>query len=1243
MSSEPSAASEATRRRARRVSAEWLEGNPEPSAEDWANHRSDHPDLAAELDLLWAELEELEELLDLSRADVIAHLRERWGEDGSTRVSNSPPKGIAPDHILLKHLSSIDPTRQRYTIREEVARGGMGVVYRVWDEDLGRYLAMKVMRSRMRSRLEPDRMLVDDRSLASFLDEVQITSQLDHPGIVPVHELGLDEAGQVFFTMRLVRGQTLGEVFRLAEEGKDGWNQTRAVGVLLKACEAVGFAQSKGVIHRDLKPANIMVGRFGEAYVMDWGLAQVMGREDTHKRPVIAGVNSSIHVIQADKGAENEEFSHFARSVQGTPAYMAPEQANPWIVEIGPEADVYSLGAILYRLLSGTRPYGHEAPKAGARDRLRLVRSGPPRSLGEFTERDIPASLRAIADKAMSREPANRYRNAMQMAAELRNYLEDRVVDAGSKPTAAMRFRWLGQHPIAAMVIAFSMVLAAGLLWQRSNRFSRSLTSLTELREKESAALAALQALNRSRRLGDDPARDLLFALRAAQLQDSLRSSSHDLELRSAALTAMDSNRLVRRFEGGTACRFGPRGMWLAVGYTDGHVSLKHVDPDGATVELGKLHSHAASQLAFDRLGSVLASQDESGELVLQTIPRGPRKILKTGAGTPLLLDIQADLLLSVSTEGSISSYHVPSGQPLAHVEHHQTIERAQLDESGRRFWILSHAGELSLWNAPSGELIQQVATHVKDAKFRPDSGELIYLLVDGSLLREAQSSALKPSQFPAGTHHISASGQGVFGSGQAGLWAQWDRDPSLTQLAIKPLFEISVSNNGRRLIGVDDMHGGVFIELPEGQASVAFAANEIPMRALWSPNGGHFALFPSHELVATQPVANQANISGAAPAQSRVELWSAQGSPYLPELLAHNRAVSALAFASKNDRLAIGSKDRSLSLWTLDNPCAPRYLGTIRDLPGPVELIEFHPRDERLLYLAGDHLLRYADALHLSSGGDSSLAHPARVGVARWDHGGRIWSGCDDGFVRCFDEQMEVVQLELGQSVSDLRFNAEGDWAVAIGTEGAAIAFQLEQPRASLQRFNLGQSGPAQANLVFDESGEKLLRLDASGVVSSIDVAGGSVRQLDLHGIAEQLFHSGSSNYFARANGRQLGRLTATDSANDMQVADALHSQPIQFLREAGAWSVSSDGSARLRLWNADQLKLGAIFDGHHAPVEACAITSDGAWIASGDQSGRVRLWPTDPFEVAQQQLPRRLTAQESLQLEPASALSHQ
>ena len=110
---------------------------------------------------------------------------------------------------------------------------------------------------------------LDQQSLGRFLEEAQVTGQLDHPGIVPVHELGLDDEGRVFFTMKRVHGRDLATVFDLVRKGEEGWTLTRAIGVMLKVCEAMAYAHDKGVVHRDLKPANVMVGRFGEVYVMD--------------------------------------------------------------------------------------------------------------------------------------------------------------------------------------------------------------------------------------------------------------------------------------------------------------------------------------------------------------------------------------------------------------------------------------------------------------------------------------------------------------------------------------------------------------------------------------------------------------------------------------------------------------------------------------------------------------------------------------------------------------------------------------------------------------------------------------------------------------------------------------------------------------------------------------------------------------------------------------------------------------
>ena len=160
-----------------------------------------------------------------------------------------------------------DGPSKRYVLEGEIGRGGMGAVLEIFDADLRRRLAMKV--ALLPEGGADDAARIGSTQLLRFLEEAQVTGQLDHPGVVPVHELGVDADGRVYFTMRLVRGQELTKVFEAVHAGDAGWNLTRALGALLKVCEAMSYAHEKGVVHRDLKPANVMVGRHGEVYVMD--------------------------------------------------------------------------------------------------------------------------------------------------------------------------------------------------------------------------------------------------------------------------------------------------------------------------------------------------------------------------------------------------------------------------------------------------------------------------------------------------------------------------------------------------------------------------------------------------------------------------------------------------------------------------------------------------------------------------------------------------------------------------------------------------------------------------------------------------------------------------------------------------------------------------------------------------------------------------------------------------------------
>ena len=283
--------------------------------------------------------------------------------DGNAEVTADYSPGPASGSLTDLKASNLTEGESfgRYDVEDEVARGGMGAIYKIKDRDLSRTLAMKVMlRSSDGTASSPD---ATRANLARFVEEAQVTAQLDHPGIVPVHELGFDEQGRVYFTMKLVKGRELGEIFALARDEKEGWNLPRAVGVIVKACQALAYAHAKQVVHRDLKPANIMAGRFGEVYVMDWGLAKVAGKKDLHDIRLQHSTEMTYTSIRSDRKASAESSAEsplitMDGSVVGTPAYMPPEQASGQVEQVDSSSDIYSLGAILYNLLTGHAPYG---------------------------------------------------------------------------------------------------------------------------------------------------------------------------------------------------------------------------------------------------------------------------------------------------------------------------------------------------------------------------------------------------------------------------------------------------------------------------------------------------------------------------------------------------------------------------------------------------------------------------------------------------------------------------------------------------------------------------------------------------------------------------------------------------------------------------------------------------------------------------------------------------------------------
>lgn len=362
-------------------------------------------------------------------------------------------QAIAAEYDLLTGGAAAVPpghrVPDRYEDRGVLGQGGMGEVRRVFDRELRREVARKTLRRDGGAAARPHQVM-------RFVEEAQIAGQLEHPGIIPVYDLSVDEAGRAYFTMSLVRGREFGEIIGCVHAARDGWTLTRAVDVLLRVCDAVAFAHSKGVAHRDLKPANVLVGEFGRTHVVDWGLARVFEASADGR-----GVSSMRDSL--DEGNGTPAALTLRGDILGTASYMAPELTEGGADRAGFAADAYALGAILYQLLTGRAPYTDRGVESSA-EVLELLRQGPPAPVHSL-RRDAPPELVAVCEKAMARAPENRYACVGDFADDLRAFLDLRVVRAyGSGPFAELR-KWVVRNRALAAACALAVLaLLVGLV-----------------------------------------------------------------------------------------------------------------------------------------------------------------------------------------------------------------------------------------------------------------------------------------------------------------------------------------------------------------------------------------------------------------------------------------------------------------------------------------------------------------------------------------------------------------------------------------------------------------------------------------------------------------------------------------------------------------------------------------------------------------------------------------------------------
>lgn len=292
----------------------------------------------------------------------------------------------------------------RYERLELLGAGGMGEVWLCRDRVVGRDVAMKVIHSPMAR--SPRRW--------RFVREARVQGQLEHPSIVPVYDLGVDPDGLPYFTMRHVRGRSLAEVLRALGEGdpetRRRFGRRRLLSIFERVCFSLEYIHRRGVLHRDVKPSNLMLGELGEVYVLDWGLVKLLGDEGGHAT-----------IIDASNASHTGEGT-----VLGTPGYMSPEQLRGEIDELGPWSDVYSLGAILFEILAGSR--FHSSSLRGTKllqaRLLSTLRMDGARPSERAPEREVPADLDALCYAATRLAPRARVPSAAAVGLAVQSFLD---------------------------------------------------------------------------------------------------------------------------------------------------------------------------------------------------------------------------------------------------------------------------------------------------------------------------------------------------------------------------------------------------------------------------------------------------------------------------------------------------------------------------------------------------------------------------------------------------------------------------------------------------------------------------------------------------------------------------------------------------------------------------------------------------------------------------------------------------